>query len=483
MATLTTTQARAKRILDKDPSRFADLVGGNLYEKQREMFRAVFSQRRVAVCGANGTGKDFAAARIMLAWLSKYWGQSKVIVTAPTWRQVDDIVWNEARMAEANWIPTDTTLGLQIFRTPHIRGANALHFAEGFAVAETVADRQGMPTGAGITGYHSSHLLVIISEAHAVPPSVFVNVRRYHPQCILLTGNPFTASGEFYDAFHDKRHLYYPIEISAFDTPNLEADAPDEGYDDFPGMVTKISVREAAEEWGEESALYVAGVLGQFPDNLEGMVVVPLYAAKEAAGRTAEPSEPTVLAIDLADTGMNKTVWMERRGKVARIVNRYQGVPTNETEGRLLRYLDENHVDVLVIDSVGLGITFANDVQEALSKVKRPPRLVRFKGGDPPHGAKAQENFADLNAQCWWAMRQYVMEEGGCIPDDQALIGQMTSRPYSIQSDKKIKLESKDKLRSSPDEADALAMTFAQPTTLAPGTRAVRGTKTSRWRQ
>ena len=39
--------------------------------------------------------------------------------------------------------------------------------------------------------------------------------------------------------------------------------------------------------------------------------------------------------------------------------------------------------------------------------------------------------------------------------------GRVTSRGYSIQSDRRNKLQPKDELPKSPDEADALAMTFA----------------------
>ena len=50
------------------------------------------------------------------------------------------------------------------------------------------------------------------------------------------------------------------------------------------------------------------------------------------------------------------------------------------------------------------------------------------------------------------------------IPTDSALIGQLTGRKYEIQSDRKVKLESKEKLTKSPDKADALAMSFAPET-------------------
>ena len=47
--------------------------------------------------------------------------------------------------------------------------------------------------------------------------------------------------------------------------------------------------------------------------------------------------------------------------------------------------------------------------------------------------------------------------------DDPALIGQVSGRTYEVRGDGRTRLESKTKMYKSPDEADALAMTFAAP--------------------
>ena len=85
-------------------------------------------------------------------------------------------------------------------------------------------------------------------------------------------------------------------------------------------------------------------------------------------------------------------------------------------------------------------------------------RLVAFNGG-----AAARDKAKHVNAiaEGWWKMREWFMDGEGEIEDDGALIGQVSSRGYSIQSDRRIKLQPKEELPKSPDEADALAMTFA----------------------
>ena len=53
------------------------------------------------------------------------------------------------------------------------------------------------------------------------------------------------------------------------------------------------------------------------------------------------------------------------------------------------------------------------------------------------------------------------------IDDNPSVIAQLSARRYTVQGDRRIKLESKDdfkkRSRSSPDDADALAMTFGSP--------------------
>ena len=78
-----------------------------------------------------------------------------------------------------------------------------------------------------------------------------------------------------------------------------------------PGMITQEDIDDRKEEWGEESALYVGAVLGEFPDNLDD-VVVPLSKAVAAARRELEADGPVILRCDVARYGQDKTVVMRR---------------------------------------------------------------------------------------------------------------------------------------------------------------------------
>ena len=64
---------------------------------------------------------------------------------------------------------------------------------------------------------------------------------------------------------------------------------------------------------GEESAMYVASVLGQFPLNLED-AIVPRSLLMEALHRTIEPTGPAILSGDVARVGADRTVVYRRQG-------------------------------------------------------------------------------------------------------------------------------------------------------------------------
>ena len=85
-------------------------------------------------------------------------------------------------------------------------------------------------------------------------------------------------------------------------------------------------------------------------------------------------------------------------------------------------------------------------------------RIEAFNGAEK---AKRDDRFSNRNAEVWWAMRDFYMDGKLDTEADENLIGQVSSRAYSLDSRGRVKLQSKRELSDSPDEADALAMTFA----------------------
>ena len=421
----------------RDPVTFVrEVLAEEPYDKQDQILSAVPSSRRVSVVGCNGSGKDWAAARAVLWWMHSR-SPAKAIVTGPSTRQVDEIVWNELRWA---YNRAADRLGGRMFRTSRYE-LDEQSFALGFATNSPY----------NLQGFHSPNLLVVITEAHAAREPDLDAVRRLNPTRLLMTGNPFIRAGTFFDSHHSKREMYKTVQIGAADTPNIR-----EQRVVIPGMITQEDIEDRKEEWGEDSALYIGSVLGEFPENLDG-IVVPLVHATQAARRRLEPEGPVVLGCDVARYGHDKTVVVRRQGPVARIVWRVRGYDTMKTVAFLKNYCEEHAVDVLVVDDTGVGSGVVDRLKElGLKKT----RLVPFIAGKT---AEDSDHYVNRNAEVWGAMRARYLAGELDTDDDAALIGQVSSREYKVHESGRVRLQSKDRMHRSPDEADALAMTFAAP--------------------
>ena len=411
-----------------------DVLKEEPYAKQVEILEAVTKRRRVSVVGCNGSGKDWTAARVVLWWVNAY-SPAKAIVTGPTTRQVSDIVWREMQSAHAG--VAEGKLKGKMFRTSRYE-VDAETFALGFATDSPY----------NLQGFHSPNLLVVITEAHAVEERDMDAIRRLNPRRLLMVGNAYVSPGTFYDSHHSKRHLYEAIRISAEDTPNF-TDA--ETY--IPGMMTRQDMADREAEWGSSDPRFLSTVLAEFPENQED-IVVPLTWAQAAAERSLEPDGPVIVACDVARYGRDRTVVVKRQGARARIVQKINGQDTMKIAEYLKGYCESEKANFLVVDETGVG----GGVVDRLRQLGlRGPKLVPFVAGSSPTNPRYHVN---LGAEVWWIMRNRY-ESGDLDTDDDAdLIEQVSTRKFYREGER-VKLESKFKLSKSPDEADALAMTFA----------------------
>ena len=438
---------RTTKLFVNDPAWFLkDVLGCEVYPQQLAMMEAVRDERRVAVVGANGTGKDFAAARIMLWWLASRY-PAKVIIIGPTYRQVGEVVWREVRNA---YLSARVNLGGRIMESPRL-WFDDNHFALGFSTDEPL----------NLQGFHSPNLLVLITEAHGVRQDIIDAIKRLNPLRLLLTGNALSTSGEFHAAFHGQAEQYKTMSISAYDTPNILA-----GKTVIPGMVTVEDIEERKLDWGEDSWLYQSSVLARFPETLEDTLIQRSWVDMclelnfpvelDVNGKPKSP-RPLVIACDVARFGSDRTVTMLREGAIATLLWKVSGQDTMATTGRLASYWnDHKSTENVIVDDTGVG----GGVTDRLRELGIP--VMPFIAGSEPVD---KERFQNAQAEAWWHMAQAIKNKAIKLPNDRALIGQLVSRRYKIQSDRKIALQSKDELRkagmNSPDEADALAMCFS----------------------
>lgn len=208
----------------RDPRYFFERVlGWTPWSKQVEIAEALLDAiegrglRRLAVRSGNGVGKTALAARLML-WVLSCYPDSCVITTAPTARQVDELLWREARAAyHGSLLP----LGGRFFDGRSRWDLAPLRYALGFTSEKSRPER--------FQGFHAGLILFIVDEASAVPAPIWEAIKGSSlsgTALILAFSNPSRLTGEFYQAFHAKQHLWRKFHISAFDTPTSPGNPP-----------------------------------------------------------------------------------------------------------------------------------------------------------------------------------------------------------------------------------------------------------------
>ena len=120
---------------------------------------------------------------------------------------------------------------------------------------------------------------------------------------------------------------------------------------------------------------------------------------------------------------------------------------------------DDPEVPAIIVDDTGVGGGVTDRLnEENISGV----RIVPFNGGEK---ARRSDRYVNAIAEAWLELGHAFRDGMIDIDDNPAVIAQLSARRYTVQGDRRIKLESKDdfKKRSSgsPDDADALAMCYA----------------------
>jgi phage terminase large subunit len=385
---------------------------------------------------ANGCAKTTTAALWLLWFLDTHPG-GKVVTTAGTWSQLVNQLWREVAM----W--NDRSHGT-IVQEAGVLTSSINIAPDWFALGRAATSE------ATFEGIHGQYVAVLMDEAKAIKPEIFSAVRR------ILRGNPGgkfwwvalsspgSPSGPFYDVCKgDSAANWNVFSISAYQSER----------------VALSQIHDDAIDLGENSPLFVAMDLGEFPDETDD-TIIPISWVQAAVNRSTKKTRGRAVAVDVARFGGDETVFMEMNGSDVTILETYKGKDLMKTAGRIVRLLNSG-VPKVAVDDAGLGGGVTDRVRE-----------LKKEGVIPVNNgmrAKEPEKYANLGTEMMWHLRElfeknFLSEDGDLlsIPDDKLLIHQLSARKYDITSQGQIKMESKSEMRKrgepSPDRADTLAM-------------------------
>lgn len=169
---------------------------------------------------------------------------------------------------------------------------------------------------------------------------------------------------------------------------------------------------------------------------------------------------PLVFGVDVARFGGDACVIQPRRGLAAFNYTRITNVDNMTFASMLHRKIIEERPEAVFIDA-GRG----EGVIDRLRQLNSPTAIIEVPFGGKAHD-QTENGYTNRRAEMWDSLRKWL-RDGGAIPNDSELIKELACVTYEYDNLGRMKLETKDKIRErvgfSPDRADALALTFAEP--------------------
>ena len=197
-----------------------------------------------------------------------------------------------------------------------------------------------------------------------------------------------------------------------------------------------------------------------------GRPLIPavLVAQARKASLTSDTmGGPKILGVDPAEYGDDDSAIIKRQGRRAWDLQTWHGIDPMQLAGKVALVVDAwekqdgNRVDAINVDATGIGSGTFHRLREL---------------GYPAHrimvGETARDNdtYHRVGDEIWGRILEWLRDAPSHIPDNDRLQGELTSRQYDHDSNRRIRLWPKERMRDklgvkSPDCADALALTFA----------------------
>jgi hypothetical protein len=425
----------------QDPVEFStNVLGIKPWSKQAHILRMIAKHDRVAVRSGHKVGKSTLASIAALWWM-KRWTDGRVVMTAPTGRQVRIVLWREVTRLHKRAL---VSMGGTLHKLPEL----GLQYDDGREILGFATDEPER-----IAGVSGAHILYIVDEGSGVTEEIFEAIEgsRAGGAKLLVLGNPTRTSGTFYNAFTSAADVWCHLHVSSEDSPNVTGEA------NIPGLATPQWVEEKRQEWGEESPLYQVRVRGNFPTQAENAVMglALVEAARERYEDTAEDG-PLSIGVDVARFGDDETDIQPVRGYKALQATVLRSMDTVDVAGRALKVGRElarpGERPVFKVDVIGVGAGVADTLRANGADV------IDVNVGESAN----DDNYSRLRDELWFGLRDWL-KDGGAIPDDGKLQADLLAPTYSFLPTGKIKVESKDEIKKrlsgrSPDRADGLAL-------------------------
>jgi len=428
-----------ERYINDYPLWMAEVLGAQITSDQRLIADGLIQDHFVSAKSGTTTGKTTVAATTAL-WFLTTRQEAKVVCTAPTGHQLEDLLFAEME----SWI--------RRIKIPFIRDALVVikskiyikGYKDWFIVARTIPKDTKDKLGDVLAGFHAPYLLFIVDESSGVPDPVFSGIEgsmiQKNVYC-LLTGNPTRAVGYFYDTHNKNREQWHRVTLSSINSPFVDA-----------GWIDRM-----ASLYGRDSDWFRTKILGEFPSG-KGQVVASYDQLLEAFERHSEAQasvfEDILLVAGLDPSGGgtgDASVLTPRRGPYIYPPIRIIHADTNDLITKVVAQCLKLGIKELYVDYVGMGIAIYDQLKRKQGfKTYKVNASARANDPEAYRNVRAElykqlsDNFNDLYLP---HNDRYIQE----LPEIHFL---EDIRPLQVADKKKLR----NRLGFSPDFSDSLML-------------------------
>lgn len=429
------------------------LAGG-----QVEIMEAVRDNPRVSVAACYASGKTFTAACIVLWWIYTR-RPAMVITTAPTFRQVKNVLFREVKKL---W-------GKALRRLPGRMLQTALYIDDDWWAMGFSSDAPN-----SVAGLHEAeNVLFIEDEAAGMEAEVvegFEGITAGENSRHLKIGNPVCNSGPFFDSHMHPAELerWKRISIDAEDTPNVR-----EGRMVVPGLVARSWVEDRRHKWLLRGIVHLweTRVKGRFYVT-SGDKVIPSEWIQLAQMRWGNvPTEgPPDLGVDVAGGGRDVSSGYKREGRQVSHEDDWDEPDLMKQAEHVATMAEGLGVKVMAVDKTGLGKGLYDRLMQ-LQREEARMHGIQIVGVGLRETPKEPDVYAcrgdEIQFQLRWALNPENPEAIAIDPADKQLAEELGWREWWTNDRHLIQTTAKKALKKqfggSPDHADAVAMLFAEP--------------------
>lgn len=384
-----------------DPIGFVQTVfGEEVIGKCRDIMEALADDAvdEVLVKSCHDSGKTHTVARCVAWWMRAWPRLSKVITTAPTWHQVENLLWRELRGGHARAKVPLGVSPLNVRWEPDPKN-NPEWVALGISTNNPV----------NFQGHHAPRILVVGDEADGLPDATMEALDALltsRGAKAVFIGNPLDGNSAFKKRWDEAEGNPRIVRITITADDILEL--TDQGL--YPFLLQRSWVERKRRQWGEGSPMWMGKVLAEWPD-VSTNRVIPMGWLQRAKGLPGAPGYRT-LGVDVgprqgtarsARTLMEGGTWLWTRSTLHET--------TVLTTSRIIGDKRDYAVLAIQVDDTGVG----GGVVDQLRSMGHPAKGVN--NGFPCEDDDDRKNFANQGSRNWWKVRRGFEDRLFGFPD------------------------------------------------------------------